>query len=177
LKLSDEQGRHDSTVPASADRKPTKAEKRLQLVESFADIAIASGLLSAPKGDGSKVAALRRLVVGVAGSDGETLERRPANRIAVDLDARTVSLDGIVFDVTSVQALRWVDVLSRQPGCWISSRDLRLLNDELTGARTDKLRKFLPEEIGILIESKAGFGSRFRLPDKAAERPQEFRGN
>lgn len=152
-----------STTPTSADRKPSRAARRLRLVELFADFAIESGLLSPPKGDDSKLVAFSRMVRQVAGSGGEPLRRQPANRIAVDLDAMTVSLDGTKHDVKSRQALRWIRVLSRRPGEWFSSTWLVECDKELLGARTDKLRRYLPPEVDCLIDSSPGTGSRLRL--------------
>jgi hypothetical protein len=96
---------------------------------------------------------------------------RAAKRVVVDLDRRTVTIDGADVDVPSEQAIRWVAVLSRRPGCWIPSRSLRRFDDELYGARTDKLRQYLPEPIDSLIESQAGVGSRLVLPEKGAGMP------
>jgi hypothetical protein len=163
-----------STVRAAL-RKPSKADRRRQLVEAFADAAIAAGVMAAPQSGESKQLAFASWVTSVAGDAG--LRRpRPVKRVAVDLDRRAVSLDGTAFDVPSEQALRWVKALADSPGCWIASRDLWRTDKELYGTRSDKLRQYLPPEIAGLIESAPGVGSRLLLQKTDAEIPQHFRG-
>jgi hypothetical protein len=154
-------------VPAAP--RAYKAEKRRQLVEAFADAAIAAGMLSAPQDGDSKQLAFARWVAGVAGDCVLVAPKqtRAPKRIAVDLDRKTVTVDGAEIDVPSEQALRWVAALSRRPGCWIPSRALRRLDDELYGVRTDKLTHYLPEAVSTLIESQPGVGSRLVLPKRA----------
>jgi hypothetical protein len=87
----------------------------------------------------------------------------PVPRLAVDLGRLIVTFDGKQYDVESVQALRWLNVLAASPGLWISTRDLAERDTELIGARTDRLRNQLPSTIRLLIDSRTGRGSRIRL--------------
>lgn len=84
-------------------------------------------------------------------------------RLTVNLDQRTATLDGQSYDVNSQQALRWLKVLADRPGEWISSADLHLIDPELDGVRTHRLKKKLPEPIREMIESDTGKGSRRKL--------------
>jgi hypothetical protein len=86
---------------------------------------------------------------------------KPA-RPTVNLERRTVSLGDQTWDVKSVQALRWLKVLSDHPGEWIAGTALAGHDPDLDGARTDRLRKFLPEPVQSLIDSGTGKGSRLR---------------
>ncbi len=99
---------------------------------------------------------------------GGRRRRKPSSqkhgpRITVDLQKRTVTFDGKTHDVTSEQALRWLKVLADRPGEWVSSKGLERYDPELLQVRTDHLRKYLPEEICFLIDSKTGAGSRLHL--------------
>jgi hypothetical protein len=87
----------------------------------------------------------------------------PPARLAVNLECRTLTLDGETYDVDSVQALRWVRVLAERPGEWVSGADLSKYDPELDGARPDKLKKPLPGALLSLINSETGKGSRLRL--------------
>jgi hypothetical protein len=84
-------------------------------------------------------------------------------RLTVNVDQRTATLDGQTYDVKSQQALRWLKVLADRPGDWISSTHLHLIDPELDGVRTHRLRKYLPEPIADLIESDTGKGSRLTM--------------
>jgi hypothetical protein len=94
----------------------------------------------------------------------EGKNRKHAPRIVVELQKKTVTLDGKTHDVTSERALRWLKVLADRPGEWVSSKGLEGYDPELLQVRTDHLRKYLPAEICSLIDSKTGAGSRLRLP-------------
>lgn len=98
-------------------------------------------------------------------SFGVTSPVRPFHtppRLTVDLARSTVTLDGTSHDVRSESALRWLAVLAAHPGLWISGRHLEDHDEELAGVRTDRLRRYLPEQILALIESDTGRGSRLR---------------
>lgn len=84
-------------------------------------------------------------------------------RLEVDIPRRVITLDGKVYDVASVQALRWLAVLAEHHGEWISGGDLESYDAELIAVRTDKLRKQLPDVIAALITSDTGKGSRLSL--------------
>jgi hypothetical protein len=94
-------------------------------------------------------------------------EPRPATsetaRPTVNLECRTVTLGDRTWDVKSVQALRWLKVLSDHPGEWIAGAALANHDFDLDGARTDRLKKVLPEPVQSLIDSETGKGSRLRL--------------
>ncbi|MHB8902145.1 MAG: hypothetical protein ACYC6Y_25590 [Thermoguttaceae bacterium] len=87
-----------------------------------------------------------------------------SQRLTVDLAKRTVTLDGIPYDVRSELALRWVKVLADHEGEWISGPDLAQYDRLLDGVRTDRLK--LPPEIQAVIESQTGAGSRLCLGRK-----------
>jgi hypothetical protein len=87
----------------------------------------------------------------------------PLPRLTVDLARKTATLDGVSHDVSSDLALRWVKVLADHAGDWISGSELERYDESLIGARTDRLRKFLPDAILRLIDSETGKGSRIRL--------------
>lgn len=95
-------------------------------------------------------------------------ENAPSNKIPrtprsldVDIPRKILIFDGIEFDVSSEQALRWVKVLAANPGEWISGPELGQHDAFLQGVRTDRLK--LPEEIKSCIDSDPGKGSRIRL--------------
>jgi hypothetical protein len=105
--------------------------------------------------DGSEMTSAR------AGSPGPP---PPARRLTVDLDRRTLTLDGVEYDVSSQSALQWVQVLADRPGEWVSSSDLpKLTNNELLDKRTDRYKRHLPEQVLALLDSETGAGSRIRL--------------
>jgi hypothetical protein len=83
---------------------------------------------------------------------------------AVDLARKTIKYRRKVHDIESERALRWVKVLAEHPGEWISAPELSNFDCELTGVRTDRLKKFLPRRIRSLIESDRKRGSRLSLP-------------
>jgi hypothetical protein len=95
----------------------------------------------------------------VAGEKGPRVQRH----LAVNVDRRTVALDGQTTDVKSVQAVRWLKVLSDHPDEWISGNELKRLDPELDGVRTDRLKQYLPAPVLALIDSEPGKGSRLRL--------------
>ena len=95
--------------------------------------------------------------------DGQSQSQQTHRRLIVDIATRTVSLDGQEWDVRSVNALRWVQILADRPKEWITSSDLEKLDNELINIRTDRLKKYLPEPIRDLIEAKTGAGSRLML--------------
>jgi hypothetical protein len=93
----------------------------------------------------------------------QDLPTRTPSRLAVDLDRRTLTLDGVSYDVSSLAALRWVKVLADHPGEWISSANLRKYDSELDPPRTTRWLATLPEPIRSHIDSEPGKGSRIRL--------------
>jgi hypothetical protein len=98
----------------------------------------------------------------VAGEPPPPPVSRAAPRLTVDVARKTITLDGETDDVTSDAALRWVKVLAEHPGEWISAVELRKHDPELDSARTDRLKKLLPERVQHLIDSETGKGSRLR---------------
>jgi hypothetical protein len=87
----------------------------------------------------------------------------PPPRLTVDLACMTITLDGVSHDLSSENALRWVEVLADHPGKWISAPELKDYDEELDGCRPDRLKKHLPESVLNLIDSEEGKGSRIRL--------------
>jgi hypothetical protein len=87
--------------------------------------------------------------------------RRPA-RLKVDLRRRRITLDDTTYEIPSEAALRWVRVLAKHRGQWVSSADLGKggYDKDLLTNRPDHLRRFLPGPINSLIQSKRGTGSR-----------------
>lgn len=81
----------------------------------------------------------------------------------VDLSRMTITVDATSYDVKSINALRWVKVLSDHPGEWISSTELNSYDPDLDGCRTDRLLPMLPDLIKNLIDTQTGRGSRLRL--------------
>jgi hypothetical protein len=92
-------------------------------------------------------------------------------RLAVDLECKTITLDGTVHDkIKSDLALRWLKVLAGHPGRWLTSSELKQYDPELDfdrktrgGVRTDRLKKLLPDAVLALIETDTTRGSRIRL--------------
>lgn len=87
----------------------------------------------------------------------------PTPQLLIDVDCGTATLNGERFDIPSKAALRWLRILAHNPGQWFSSKDLEAHDCELVDVRTDRLRSYLPEEIGRLVDSQTGRGSRLRL--------------
>ncbi len=87
----------------------------------------------------------------------------PVKRLTADVAKRTVTLDGTCHEIESVLAVRWVKVLSDHATEWITANGLVQYDNTLNGARTDLLRKYLPECVASLIESKPGAGSRLKI--------------
>ena len=84
-------------------------------------------------------------------------------RLVVDIKCGSVTYDGRAYDISSVNALRWLKILAEHPGEWISGGDLERYDPELMSVRTSELRSFLPADILKLVESVTGKGSRLRL--------------
>jgi hypothetical protein len=84
-------------------------------------------------------------------------------RLTVNLPRKIATLDDVEYDVASDSALRWLQVLADQPGEWIAGRDLKNYDPYLEGARTNRLRQYLPDAVRALIESDTGKGSRIKL--------------
>lgn len=84
-------------------------------------------------------------------------------RLTINVGRRTVTLDGQTFDVQSVQAVRWLKVLSEHPGEWLAADGLKVFDPDLDGARPHRLKRFLPVSVLALIDSQTGKGSRLRL--------------
>ena len=80
----------------------------------------------------------------------------------VDVAKHTVTFNGRTYDISSLQALRWLAVLVGRPGEYIAAKDLSSHNPDLLNVRTDKLCAYLPAELQERIESKTGAGSRWR---------------
>jgi hypothetical protein len=108
---------------------------------------------------------------GTCASAGARVAVGDALGLSVDLRCKTVALDGVRYDVTSEQALRWLKVLAEHSGEWIAGPDLQTYDALLVGARTDKLRPYLPKAVAKLIESSTGKGSRFNPPATGVKRP------
>jgi hypothetical protein len=89
-----------------------------------------------------------------------------SERWKVDLARKELTLDNVTYSVTSERALRWVEILFKHEGKWVSSADLEKLDPELASRRTDKLKKYLPAAVLTLIESQTGAGSRICLGRK-----------
>jgi hypothetical protein len=96
-----------------------------------------------------------------AGRAGKRRKKDPA--LIVDLRRKTIKLDGMTWHIRSEQVLRWVKVLADRDWEWVSSSQLEKLDPELINVRTDHLRKSLPPELGALLETQPGVGSRLRL--------------
>ncbi|MFH1922219.1 MAG: hypothetical protein ABIP48_20335 [Planctomycetota bacterium] len=95
----------------------------------------------------------------------EAVIEPPAPRLTVDLACMTITLDGKPFDLSSKQALRWVQVLAEHEGEWISAPELKGYDGELDGCRPDHhCKPYLPPEILNLIKTDRRKGSRLRLP-------------
>jgi hypothetical protein len=102
---------------------------------------------------------------------GDSIERkRPPLRIIVDIDRKTITLDGKAVPLNSKaskadteKALRWVKALAERPGEWLTSANLGQIDDQLLSARPDKFKHVLPDEINALIESRTGAGSRLTI--------------
>jgi hypothetical protein len=102
----------------------------------------------------------------VAQADDQLRQNPPLPRLNVDLARRTITLDGMVHEVHSALALRWVKVLAEHTDEWISSNELKNYDSELDGTRPDRLKRFLPPEILSLIDTDKSRGSRLRLTEK-----------
>jgi hypothetical protein len=87
----------------------------------------------------------------------------PPKRLIVSIECLTVTLDDQTYEVDSLQAVRWMKVLSEHPGVWLTPTDVAGYDPELDGARLDRLKKFIPISVRDLIDSKTGRGSRLRL--------------
>jgi hypothetical protein len=86
--------------------------------------------------------------------------KRPS-RIAVDLDAMTIALDGQVTAIRNKMALRWLKVLIEHPNKWISGPELKKYDVTFPSSiRLDRLKEYLPPQIRSLIDSATGKGSR-----------------
>jgi hypothetical protein len=95
-------------------------------------------------------------------------QRRPIKRLVVNVSRLSVTLhydDGNkeTIDVKNQQAARWLKVLAKCPGGWISSSELLRYDAELDGVRTDRLRSRLPLKLRRLIETSTRSGSRLVL--------------
>lgn len=72
------------------------------------------------------------------------------------------------FQISRAQSARFLKVLADNPRVWISGPDLRSYDKELDGARTDKLRKGLPQEIQCLVETSKQNGARLNMEQTLA---------
>lgn len=84
-------------------------------------------------------------------------------RLQVDLEAKTLTLDGTTYPVSSERALRWVRILAERSPDWVSSSDLSKIDPDLLAVRTDKFKASLPKKVRDLITSRTGAGSCIRL--------------
>jgi hypothetical protein len=84
-------------------------------------------------------------------------------RLTVDLPGKMLTLNDVVYPVGSERALRWVKILADRSPAWISSKELKGLDQDLLAERTDKFKKSLPQAVLDLIDSQPGAGSRIRL--------------
>jgi hypothetical protein len=83
----------------------------------------------------------------------------------VNLERMTIALGDKTYDLTSMNALRWVKVLADHPGEWITAPKLILHDKELDGCRPDRhCKPYLPLAVLALIDSDRRKGSRLRLP-------------
>jgi hypothetical protein len=112
----------------------------------------------------SQVSAMSTPKAGTDEPAAEQHKEPPRPRLTVDLARRTVTLDGMTYEVSSDRALRWVKVLAEHPGEWISSTELKRYDPELDDPRPDRCKKHLPPEILSLINSDRRKGSRLCLP-------------
>jgi hypothetical protein len=94
--------------------------------------------------------------------DPEVPPRSPS-RLSVDLQSRTITLDGVKHEIDSELAVRWVAILAQHRGQFISANELAEYDPELIAPRTDRLRKCLPDAIDCLIESRNTRGSRINI--------------
>jgi len=92
-------------------------------------------------------------------ADAIESEQPPSPQLKVDLPSKTLTFDGVEYDVSSERALRWVKILADRAPDWISGTDLEKLDADLNTKRPDQLKKYLPLEIRNLIESRTGAGS------------------
>lgn len=83
--------------------------------------------------------------------------------VSVDVATCSAIFQGQRYDLRDEQPTRWLKVLADHPGEWISGSDLEDIDEELTGARTDRLHKKLPSDLQPLVESARGKGSRLKL--------------
>jgi hypothetical protein len=114
-----------------------------------------------------------RLVVLQAQWDGippqqvidEALGRKngKTNGLVVSIEKQSATLNGVEYDLKSPQVARWLKVLNDHEGEWISGPQLKNYDSELDEARTDRLKKNIPDEILSLIESTTQRGSRLKL--------------
>ena len=89
--------------------------------------------------------------------------RRGQDRMWVDIETREVSIDGVVHQIDSLSAIRWLHVMWQHANQWVSSTDLGGIDPELDGAAPHRFKGFFPKQILILIQSKPGTGSRLLL--------------
>jgi hypothetical protein len=87
----------------------------------------------------------------------------PPPRMSFDLAKGTITLDGIPYEISSPQAIRWVKVLAEHPGDWITGPELHHYDEDLAEPRTSRWRQALPEPISRWIETKGNKGSRWTL--------------
>ncbi len=142
----------------------TTVEGHASLVDAVYQVQLLADWLAATdreqpqeSGEGQQSWHAPHQAAGVAGAGG------PPPRLTVDVACKTITLDGETYDVTSINALRWVKVLADHPGEWISSTGLEKYDPELQNPRTDRWRPYLPEAVLSLIDSETGKGSRIRL--------------
>ena len=91
-------------------------------------------------------------------------KKKPKKRkLTVSVEKQSAILDGKEYDLKSAQVARWIKVLVDHEGEWISSPRLKDYDFELDEARTDRLKKNIPDEIRSLIESTPQRGSRLKL--------------
>jgi hypothetical protein len=104
---------------------------------------------------------------------GGSLSNQPQDlgRLQVNLEKKTITLDGTKHEVDSDLALRWIKVLAEHPEQWISSTDLKAYDGNLDGARPHKFKNHLPQPVLALVESDRRKGSRLQWRIKPPTSP------
>lgn len=112
---------------------------------------------------------LENLLPGAKFTSG--LDRRPTDhgspksikdRVRVDLDNRTVAIDGQTPAAVSEEGARFMLMLVEANGGWVSSTELKC--SKQSQERFDRIKSSLPEAIGALVKAKRGTGFRIEMP-------------
>jgi hypothetical protein len=89
----------------------------------------------------------------------------PRPRLTVNLNRMEITLDGVVMECDSPQALRLLNVYASHPGEWILAAELTDYDAQLDGAKPHVLKKYLPDSVRSLLQSHKQKGSRLSLPE------------